>query len=186
MGVGGNNVSHKERKDIIPTYYASLFISISKIKEIEDFFKSSKETKKLSSFFSSLIQEYNINEKTKEFNQIIKDAKISTDVYSIMKYILDTLHSELNKKKKEKNYTHFLSYIEFMDNFNKNNNSIITNLFLEVKQKNLFCNKCSNNSSEVFETCFIEKYILPDKKEIDIRNLIKGLEGKKKFLQKMQ
>ena len=142
MGASGSKRNREE--NTIPNYMSSILISFSKIKEIASFFRSiqkGKDEKELSKIYTSLVEEdkdeKNGDKLVEEFNNIIKKEKVNKNVDSLIKFILETLHKELNKSKKVENTvvkTNPTTYQEYITDYRKNNDSIIQNYFLELKK----------------------------------------------------
>ncbi len=160
------------------SYYLSILLSFTKIKEFTSQFTLKKEGK-----LSNII--YSLLEKKKEYKSvldnfkenIINDKKIQKiedlEIYEILEYILMNLHNEFNNKKikEKKNINHKYDSSEALLN---ENNSFIQELFFGIIENNYMClnEKCKkgNKDFNFFLMNYMDKEI---KFNEDIRNLIK-------------
>ena len=171
MGASGQKQAEPD------SYYLSILLSFTKIKEFASEFTLKKEGK-LSNIISSLLEgkkEYKSDIDDFKKN-IIKDKKIKKiedlEIHEILEYILMNLHDEFNnKKEKEKNIINHK--YDSSEELCEENNSIIQKLFFGINENNAKClnEKCrkGNKDFNFFLRKYLDKEIEPQE---DIRNLI--------------
>ena len=165
---------------------SSVLISFSKIKELQKALNSNNKGN-LSSFLDSFIKDHNnLESKIEEFKKIIP-RNFNYNFDNLLKYIIETLHYELNKNnnnnninwldefnKKDKNP----SYEDFLKCYKKNNDSIIEKLFFGVKEKISKCCECEECDKKYEITKFERIFELQENNSIiDIRDLVKRLKN---------
>ena len=170
----------------ISNQISSVLLSFSKIKELEKALNSNNKGN-LSGFLDSFIKDHNdLDSKIEEFKQILP-RNFNYNIDNLIKYIIETLHSEFNKKnnntnwldefnKKDKNP----SYEEFLKCYKENNDSIIQKLFFGVKEKITKCCECEECNKN-YEITKLEKIVelQENKSNVDIRDLFKRLKNLK-------
>ena len=170
----------------ISNQISSVLLSFSKIKELANALNSNNKGN-LSGFLDSFIKDHNdLESKIEEFKQILP-RNFNYNIDNLIKYIIETLHSEFNKKnnntnwldefnKKDKNP----SYEEFLKCYKENNDSIIQQLFFGIKEKISKCCECEECDKN-YEITKLEKIVeLQDNKfNVDIRDLFKRLKNLK-------
>ena len=171
MGASGQKQAEPD------SYYLSILLSFTKIKEFASEF-TLKKGGKLSNIISSLLEgkkEYKSDIDDFKKN-IIKDKKIKKiedlEINEILEYILMNLHDEFNnKKEKEKNIINHK--YDSSDALCKENNSFIQKLFFGIIENNAKClnKKCrkGNKDFNFFLMNYIDKDIKPKE---DIKNFI--------------
>ena len=81
----------------ISNQISSVLLSFSKIKELANALNSNNKGN-LSGFLDSFIKDHNdLDSKIEEFKQILP-RKFNYNIDNLIKYIIETLHSEFNKK----------------------------------------------------------------------------------------
>lgn len=170
----------------ISNQISSVLLSFSKIKELEKALNSNNKGN-LSGFLDSFIKDHNdLDSKIEEFKQILP-RNFNYNIDNLIKYIIETLHSEFNKKnnntnwldefnKKDKNP----SYEEFLKCYKENNDSIIQQLFFGIKEKISKCCECEECDKN-YEITKLEKIVelQENKFNVDIRDLFKRLKNLK-------
>ena len=170
----------------ISNQISSVLLSFSKIKELAKALNSNNKGN-LSGFLDSFIKDHNdLESKIEEFKQILP-RNFNYNIDNLIKYIIETLHSEFNKKnnntnwldefnKKDKNP----SYEEFLKCYKENNDSIIQKLFFGVKEKITKCCECEECNKN-YEITKLEKIVelQENKSNVDIRDLFKRLKNLK-------
>lgn len=170
----------------ISNQISSVLLSFSKIKELEKALNSNNKGN-LSGFLDSFIKDHNdLDSKIEEFKQILP-RNFNYNIDNLIKYIIETLHSEFNKKnnntnwldefnKKDKNP----SYEEFLKCYKENNDSIIQQLFFGIKEKISKCCECEECDKN-YEITKLEKIVelQENKSNVDIRDLFKRLKNLK-------
>ena len=170
----------------ISNQISSVLLSFSKIKELEKALNSNNKGN-LSGFLDSFIKDHNdLESKIEEFKQILP-RNFNYNIDNLIKYIIETLHSEFNKKnnntnwldefnKKDKNP----SYEEFLKCYKENNDSIIQQLFFGIKEKISKCCECEECDKN-YEITKLEKIVelQENKFNVDIRDLFKRLKNLK-------
>ena len=181
MGVGASkNVLNPD------TYLPSLLISFTKINEFHEYFKSNRLNKKeLSNLFYTLMENnHYIDGMIVEFKKLVEKANQNLDIKSVIKFILDKLHNELNEFKNIENQMEVnvcgldesKIYSVFTNLYNKNNKSIIQQLFYGEKELITKCSSCNTTqySFEVLQMFYfnLENY----KEEIQLIRLFENYE----------
>ena len=170
----------------ISNQISSVLLSFSKIKELANALNSNNKGN-LSGFLDSFIKDHNdLESKIEEFKQILP-RNFNYNIDNLIKYIIETLHSEFNKKnnntnwldefnKKDKNP----SYEEFLKCYKENNDSIIQQLFFGIKEKISKCCECEECDKN-YEITKLEKIVelQENKSNVDIRDLFKRLKSLK-------
>ena len=157
----------------ISNQISSVLLSFSKIKELEKALNSNNKGN-LSGFLDSFIKDHNdLESKIEEFKQILP-RNFNYNIDNLIKYIIETLHSEFNKKDKNP------SYEEFLKCYKENNDSIIQKLFFGVKEKITKCCECEECNKN-YEITKLEKIVelQENKSNVDIRDLFKRLKNLK-------
>ena len=171
MGASGQKQAEPD------SYYLSILLSFTKIKEFASEFTLKKEGK-LSNIISSLLEgkkEYKSDIDDFKKN-IIKDKKIKKiedlEIHEILEYILMNLHDEFNnKKEKEKNIINHK--YDSSEELCEENNSIIQKLFFGINENNAKClnEKCRKGNKDF--NFFLRKYLDKEIEPLeDIRDLI--------------
>lgn len=163
---------------------SSTLMSFASIKDLSKYLILNNNGE-LSKLFASLIKNpSNLDNKIREFkNMLGYNFDYSKD--NIIKYILETLHQELNRKKNNPNWLDVFnqggnnpSYEEFLKSYKENDDSIIQQLFFGIKEIILKCSTCKecNKNYEIMKS---EKLfeVMENKSKIDIRDLIKRLKN---------
>ena len=157
----------------ISNQISSVLLSFSKIKELEKALNSNNKGN-LSGFLDSFIKDHNdLDSKIEEFKQILP-RNFNYNIDNLIKYIIETLHSEFNKKDKNP------SYEEFLKCYKENNDSIIQQLFFGIKEKISKCCECEECDKN-YEITKLEKIVelQENKSNVDIRDLFKRLKNLK-------
>ena len=159
--------------------------------QINDIFTKNKNNEEnLSVSFKTLIDNLwpdNLNQSTQKYyspdnfknkifkmNPIFKDNK-SNNIKDLIQFIIMTLHKELNKAEKNKNETlneivqndKKLIFDFYNQEFARNNNSIISDLFFAINCRIAHCSLC-NNQIFNFQTYFY--LIFPLEEIIQFKN----------------
>ena len=181
MGVGSS------KKVLNPeVYLPSLLMSFTKINEFHEYFKSNRLNKKeLSNLFYTLMENnHYIDGMIVEFKKLVEKANQNLDIKSVIKFILDKLHKELNEFKNIENQIEInvcgleesKIYTVFNNLYNKNNKSIIQQLFYGEKELITKCSLC-NTTQYSFEVLQMFYYNLENyKKEIKLKTLFDNYE----------
>ena len=178
MGAGGNELTKSNK-------ISTLLISFAKIKELSKVLNLNSNNKgELSNIFASFIKDNSkLGLEIEEFKKILDKNYGNFDykIDSLIKYIIETLHKELNKKKNKPNWLDEFNeeaknptIEDFLKCYKNNNDSIIQQLFFGIKEKKLKCDDCKEYYTN-FEITKFEKLIeLPENRsKIDIRDLVK-------------
>lgn len=178
MGASGNEITKSNK-------ISTLLISFAKIKELSKVLNLNSNNKgELSNIFASFIKDNSkLGLEIEEFKKLLDRNYRNFDykIDSLIKYIIETLHKELNKKKNEPNWLDEFNeeaknptIEDFLKCYKKNNDSIIQQLFFGIKEKKLKCDDCKEYYTN-FEITKFEKLIeLPENRsKIDIRDLVK-------------
>lgn len=170
----------------ISNQISSVLLSFSKIKELAKALNSNNKGN-LSGFLDSFIKDHNdLESKIEEFKQILP-RNFNYNIDNLIKYIIETLHSEFNKKKSNTNWLDEFnkkdknpSYEEFLKCYKENNDSIIQKLFFGVKEKITKCCECEECNKN-YEITKLEKIVelQENKSNVDIRDLFKRLKNLK-------
>ena len=170
----------------ISNQISSVLLSFSKIKELAKALNSNNKGN-LSGFLDSFIKDHNdLDSKIEEFKQILP-RNFNYNIDNLIKYIIETLHSEFNKKKSNTNWLDEFnkkdknpSYEEFLKCYKENNDSIIQKLFFGVKEKITKCCECEECNKN-YEITKLEKIVelQENKSNVDIRDLFKRLKNLK-------
>ena len=170
----------------ISNQISSVLLSFSKIKELEKALNSNNKGN-LSGFLDSFIKDHNdLESKIEEFKQILP-RNFNYNIDNLIKYIIETLHSEFNKKNNNTNWLDEFnkkdqnpSYEEFLKCYKENNDSIIQQLFFGIKEKISKCCECEECDKN-YEITKLEKIVelQENKSNVDIRDLFKRLKNLK-------
>jgi len=180
MGTGAS------KKSISPDIYLpAILLSFTKLNEFHEYFKSKREYKELSNLFYTLTENnHYIDGMIVEFKKLLEKANQNLNIYSIIKFILDKLHNELNEFKNIENQIEVnvcgleesKIYTVFTNLYNKNNKSIIQQLFYGEKELITQCSSC-NLTQYSFEVLQMFYYNLENyKDEIKLKNLFEDYE----------
>ena len=167
-------------------YLPSLLMSFSKINDFQENFKSNRLNKKeLSNLFYTLMENnHYIDGMIVEFKKLVEKASLNLDMKSVIKFILDKLHNELNEFKNIENQMEVNVcgleeseiYNAFTNLYNKSNKSIIQQLFYGEKEIITQCSSCNTTqySFEVLQMFYynLEKY----KEQINLKRLFETYE----------
>ena len=182
MGTGSS------KKILSPeAYLPALLISFTKINEFHEHFINNRLNKEeLSNLFYTLMENNQyIDGMIVEFKKLLEKANQNLDIKSVIKFILDKLHKELNEFKNIENQIEInvcgleesKIYTVFNNLYNKNNKSIIQQLFFGEKEIITKCSSCniSQYSFEVIQMFYydLEKY----KREIELKKLFDDFEN---------
>ena len=176
MGASGDN------NIIISNKISSVLISFTKITELSKVLIS-KNNGKLSNFFASFIKDHkNLDAKVEEFKKLL-DNRFEYKIYNLIKYILETLHKELNTNKNNPNWLDDFNKKdnnpleeEFLKAYKKNEDSIIKQLFFGVKEIISKCSTCET-CDKIYGIMNLEKLfeLSENQNKIDIREFVKRL-----------
>ena len=180
MGTGSS------KKSLSPDIYLpAILLSFTKLNEFHEYFKSKREYKELSNLFYTLTENnHYIDGMIVEFKKLLEKANQNLNIYSIIKFILDKLHNELNEFKNIENQIEVnvcgleesKIYTVFTNLYNKNNKSIIQQLFYGEKELITQCSSC-NLTQYSFEVLQMFYYNLENyKDEIKLKNLFEDYE----------
>ena len=167
-------------------YLPALLISFTKINEFHEHFKSNRLNKEeLSKIFYTLMENNHfIDGMLVEFKKLVEKENQNLDLKSVIKFILDKLHKELNEFKNIENQIEInvcgleesKIYTVFTNLYNKNNKSIVQQLFFGEKELITKCSSCNNTqySFEVIQMFYydLEKY----KENIKLKKLFEDFE----------
>ena len=174
MGIGAC------KKNLEPeVYLPALLISFTKLNEFHEYFKSNRQNKEMSNFFYTLMENNHfIDGMIVEFKKLVEKANVNFNIKSIIKFILDKLHNELNECENIENQMEVnvcglqesKIYEVFTDLYNKNNKSIIQQLFYGEKELISKCSSCkaTQYSFEVLQMIYFNLENYKDKAELKI------------------
>ena len=175
-------------EEIVNTYkeYENILQGIKDAKEMindKDLGEFAKE--ELSNLFYTLMENNHfIDGMLVEFKKLVEKANQNLDLKSVIKFILDKLHKELNEFKNIENQIEInvcgleesKIYTVFTNLYNKNNKSIVQQLFFGEKELITKCSSCNNTqySFEVIQMFYydLEKY----KENIKLKKLFEDFE----------
>ena len=151
---------------------SSSLISFSKLKEFVSNFNP-KTNGKLSSILLSLIKDdQTLKLQVKEFKNIVSGIE-KDNIHKLLKYILEALHNELTESKTNLNED-YPSINKVQSILSKNKDSIIQKLFFGIKQNQLNCCKCHNETTNYQILVLNDVFTLPKgDPEVDLRDFIK-------------